>query len=379
MVMTILKTCGAVLDELAAARGRWMQDPEEVARGAVRWVDFDRGREREGKMGSVVTALERLERYGMLHLWDDGLMVRVQVASRTPRFGVGVEVDWSDGEVTISLRGPVSVYLTAGGKAVGPVVEAMGLAPRWGKRSVDLAVHDGAVWWKAWVDPDSWEASRPRWRDGNLNLVELVLGEEVTRTEKGETREVVIPMPEAVYAGKAERTTVVRTFARIAGLWEQRFPRMTVSPWRPVPVPGKGESAHDCGLDATYSISVPASTVEEGVGAFVAGVLETRRRREGSWLAGTNEARSGDVGKHVAVALLRHVMDQLGAAVPPGAEPDTAVEALRCELMRQRAEGYEAGALATSTAPTNFRDPSGDKPGCAPDLGPTSNELPSSA
>jgi hypothetical protein len=50
---------------------------------------------------------------------------------------------------------------------------------------------------------------------------------------------------------------------------------------RGVPTPGKGENSWDCGQDATYGLTCPASTVEEALASLRASVMRDRERYGG--------------------------------------------------------------------------------------------------
>ena len=143
-------------------------------------------------------------------------------------------------------------------------------------------VFDGALRWRLWADPDSWEHDRPRWRDGSFNVVDAVLGKEVLTTRPVEARDVVIPLPERGYRATVQIedriVSRVRWFART---WRGSHVRMHDG--EQLPIPGKGENSWDCGNDAIYAQSNQADSVEQAVARIVESVLRVRQQRGGSW------------------------------------------------------------------------------------------------
>lgn len=176
-----------------------------------------------------------------------------------------------DGELVASVQvPPVSLFFGLEGPMRLP------------HRDVSLKVYDGTIYWRLWADPDSWESSRPRWRDGGASPADLLLGKQVyTERVLGREGEVRIPMPERAYLGRAVRYE-----------WQRKRPRwfaerstnvrITMDFGQEVPFPGKGENSWDCGEDASFGFSCPASNVADAVGKFVGSVLESRARHGGA-------------------------------------------------------------------------------------------------
>jgi hypothetical protein len=115
----------------------------------------------------------------------------------------------------------------------------------------------------------------------NLDFADFLLGDRV-HSEEVLIRQpkLKIPMPEGTYDASAKLTR---------GTWKRpRWPfplvvmRVSIDIPDGIPIPGKGENSWDCGPDATYGTTGPASSIEEAVGDLVARTLETRKRRGGS-------------------------------------------------------------------------------------------------
>lgn len=154
-------------------------------------------------------------------------------------------------------------------------------------RTLSIDIIEGSIHWRLWVDDSGWTNNRPRWRDGSVNLVDLALGkEEVIPLSTYVTHEVLVPMVERAYKGKC----TIQHYARKRPRWFARFSTtatIDMAKGEQIPIPGKGENSYDCGDDATYAMSVPATTVHEAVSRLVASVLRTRSQRGGlSWRNG---------------------------------------------------------------------------------------------
>ncbi|MBF6358163.1 hypothetical protein IU449_27070 [Nocardia higoensis] len=82
-------------------------------------------------------------------------------------------------------------------------------------RDLQLSIHDGSLWLKAWVHGDSWERGEfAKWRDRsfNLNPLDRLYGRPRYWFEDIETAAIAIRMPEAVYpvVAKLQRQTFGR-------------------------------------------------------------------------------------------------------------------------------------------------------------------------
>lgn len=147
-----------------------------------------------------------------------------------------------------------------------------------------LHVFSGAVWWDIWHTSGSWSTRTPRWQTGSWHPLDTLLGRTRYSTVPLGTYRAAIPLPEG---------SVPATFVFERATWRRpRWPRwpllrtrayVDVEPDRPLPVPGKGDSAWDCGDDALYRMSFPAQSVEEAIGHVVQEVLRERLRHGGSF------------------------------------------------------------------------------------------------
>lgn len=152
--------------------------------------------------------------------------------------------------------------------------------PRWWKVSLD----DGLLSWNFWAsDPMGGYGPRgrpPRHREGMFNIKRWVYGSSRYSEEFLESGVIPVVLPEGVYA--ANYRLVRRTDA-----WPRlKRPKTMLRGDIEIPggvyVPGKGENSYDCGDDAKFSMSCPASTAAELVGEFVKSVYATRLRYDGT-------------------------------------------------------------------------------------------------
>ena len=183
---------------------------------------------------------------------------------------VGVRLATEEARWCASLRiGIASLYVSWPGK-----YRSYG-----NDREIEISLHSGSLWWRFWTEPMSWSSSIPKWRHGNLNFVDMLLGRDKCEHYPIEEHDVLIPMPEGAYpaTAKLEQWTWRRPrwFAR-------SLKRVTIDIPKGVPVPGKGENSWDCGDDAIFGTTVQASSIAEGVGMLVGSALRTRIRY-GGW------------------------------------------------------------------------------------------------
>jgi hypothetical protein len=151
-------------------------------------------------------------------------------------------------------------------------------------RSLELRVHNWAIWWSVWSPRDSWSSKTPRWRDGNWHP----LGHHQRQSETElERREVTVLMPERAYKGAAVLNRTTWGFERLPRMFdgEGLTVQIDMHEGEAIPHPGKGENSWDCGEDATYGTSGPARSIEEAVGKLQGSVMERRRRYGGkNWV-----------------------------------------------------------------------------------------------
>jgi hypothetical protein len=95
-----------------------------------------------------------------------------------------------------------------------------------------------------------------------------------------------VPLPEGVY--EVRFRLVERTTRRPRWPFPRRFVTCEATVVRgpdgrtSIPIPGKGESAHDCDDDGWVSMGLAANTIDAAIGELVADVLERRRRYGGA-------------------------------------------------------------------------------------------------
>ncbi len=182
------------------------------------------------------------------------------------------DVDRGDAALTLSIAlPPVALWFSVESwRFLHPLTE------RTRDRSVSLKFHDGCLWWRAWADPNTWSSKTPRWRDGNVSVVDLLLGREHVSSEPdGVPVSVLVPMPEGTYAGTCHISRIRRERPR----WFSSTTHVAqLKLDEPVPVPGKGENSWDCDEDAIYSMSCEARTPAEAVAELVKSALRSRER-----------------------------------------------------------------------------------------------------
>lgn len=145
-------------------------------------------------------------------------------------------------------------------------------------RITDLSWHKGRLALTVWRDWTGWNNNVPGHWGGfewTLHVTDFLLGAKKYNTEKLSVHKgVEIPMPERTYQADIlfERATWKRP------RWPAKEVRITgdVQFYDPIPFPGKGENAWDCGEDARDSMTVAASTVHDAIGIVVARIMHDR-------------------------------------------------------------------------------------------------------
>ena len=146
-------------------------------------------------------------------------------------------------------------------------------------RELSLHLHGGLISWSLWTATMGYHSGR-RWRNRSWNWQRWIGWQlEHVAWETLEVIRTVVPMPEGTYDATVELKR---------GTWRRRrlfawMPKVhhftgTITPDKPIPVPGKGENSWDCDDDAHYSASGPYRTVAEAVSSMVAGVYRDRTR-----------------------------------------------------------------------------------------------------
>lgn len=151
----------------------------------------------------------------------------------------------------------------------------------------NLYFYGWAFWWNFWRDPmGGWSSRDPKWQHGSFDFLDFVFGKTKHESRELASEQVLIPMPERAY----DATVVIEERVWRRPRWPFAWHRLLGADVKmdrdPIPFPGKGESAHDCGEDATYSSSFPCPTglVEDAIAHVVQSSLHSRRRHGGSVL-----------------------------------------------------------------------------------------------
>lgn len=149
-------------------------------------------------------------------------------------------------------------------------------------REIKLYWYQWGLWWTLWGDPmesrskDSWFVRMHHW-----NFPDILFGssEYCSRTIREER--VIVPMPEAGYPALVKINE--DTWKRPRWPFPRVMIRAELIPDTPIPFPGKGENAWDCGEDAMFSHYGPHDTSLKAVVAAVESVMESRLRHGAGW------------------------------------------------------------------------------------------------
>ncbi|MBM7598237.1 hypothetical protein JOC34_000594 [Virgibacillus halotolerans] len=87
---------------------------------------------------------------------------------------------------------------------------------------------------------------------------------------------VYVDMPEGKYPAKVKMFK--STWTRKRFIKPIEMIRGDITPAIAIPIPGKGENAHDIGDDAIYSSTIPADSPQEAAEELAESVMETRRK-----------------------------------------------------------------------------------------------------
>lgn len=171
-------------------------------------------------------------------------------------------------------------------KALG--TEWMGYEYMAWPRKIGVQFFEKTFMFDVWDWDAGWDHRQPKWMSFSFCPADFILGKQEYKSEPlpgfrlGKDpwpKPAGVLMPEGVYP-----VTVVLTEAT----WKRpRWPfplkvrRAEIECLRPIPKPGKGENSWDCDDTATYSMTCPASTVEEAVQSLRESVLRDRERHGG--------------------------------------------------------------------------------------------------
>lgn len=187
---------------------------------------------------------------------------------------IGYARDGAEGEHTISVgvRWLCSLYVSWPAR---PTDE-------WDRKGYGVRIHHGAIWFE-WANGDDWSSTQPWWQAFSFNPADFFLGRTEVEHTVLEEVESTMYLPEGAVPVKVKLGY---------SIWHRpRWPFVigrshtgTVTAIDPngIGVPGKGESAWDCGDNNIQSMGCMARTVEEAIGEATKAVLRTRKRHGGS-------------------------------------------------------------------------------------------------
>lgn len=156
----------------------------------------------------------------------------------------------------------------------------------WGEfitREIGWTVHDWMLFVDVWRQEHHYN-SRDKWWVHNsfdLHPMDILFGR--TKYSEGVTiRDEVVdfPMPEKSYRGRVQIQR--NEWKRPHWPFPKMILRAHVDMEEPIPFPGKGTCAHNCGDDALHGSCFPCDNVEEAIGTVVGSVLRDRQRYGGS-------------------------------------------------------------------------------------------------
>lgn len=226
-----------------------------------------------------------------LHLW--AMVLRWEWHFRSTSCCISLELDdLHETEVVLHLAlPPVSVWFGFSGPLPKLIFRLMrmdyaGMEARGGgindcQREFQISIHHSTLYWKFFDRVGEWNSTDPWWMSASFDMQRFVMGAQILIRETIQTAQVEVPMPEGTYAATAtlERVTVPKR------LWtDDVFTVVKLDVPVGIPVPGKGENSWDCGPDATFGRTGPATTIEEAIAGLVESILSTRKQRCGSHL-----------------------------------------------------------------------------------------------
>ncbi len=185
-------------------------------------------------------------------------------------------------EISMTIAIPFIIYMSLG---IKPGFQL----PK--EKEISISIHSGCIWWNLGFSEDRWKVP---FLKGNFNPFDFFFGRPKYSDKEIESREIVIPMPEAGY--KATAKLFIASWSR-PRWFTKSIQRVSIEIPEGIPFPGKGENSYDCGPDATYSITTgECNSIPEGVGKLVASVLRDRVNYGGygSWAYDKREKRSSE-------------------------------------------------------------------------------------
>lgn len=148
-----------------------------------------------------------------------------------------------------------------------------------------FTIHDWAIWVKLFKDWTGGWSSSKSWlgnREFSIHPVDLIFGRQKYSSVSIEKRNDLAAFPEKTYDVTVEITR--DTWRRPRWPWwpmKRWMYRGHVECKEGVPFPGKGENSWDCGMDASFGLTCPATTHADALGRFITNVLESREKYGG--------------------------------------------------------------------------------------------------
>lgn len=126
-----------------------------------------------------------------------------------------------------------------------------------------------------WVRQMEWRSADPWWKkDISLRVVDWLIGRSRCETTKGESLDIVVPMPEGSYRATAQHET--RIWRRRWYWPEHRRDSVYLDIPGGIPFAGKGENDWDCGDDGLFGIG--GDSVADAVANAVRSAMRSRRK-----------------------------------------------------------------------------------------------------
>ena len=216
-----------------------------------------------------------------VHAGHDAHTLRLTWKLGDLNLGMAVSSDPHEASIQGHIRLPgISLYLT--GESYPLLGKLTGFI---GHREARVAIHDGAVWWTTpLADPDLGKSDEPWYVRGCFDLLDFFLGEKTTDKQLLiDHVPVTIPLDGQEYKGTC--TTHLFSVRRPRWMSETHVVSelaFNAEEGKGIPIPGKGESAHDIEEDAILRYSCEAATPTDAVRELVTHVQSLRHRRGGT-------------------------------------------------------------------------------------------------
>jgi hypothetical protein len=143
-------------------------------------------------------------------------------------------------------------------------------------RTIGVNWFEGSINIHLWNDPMAWRAKDPWWWNMSFRPVDFLFGNPKYSSKSVGFDIRSLPMPEKAY--DVHITLTEDSWKRSRWPFAKTVMRANCEIEGGIPVPGKGENSWDCGEDATYGLTTPASTFDEAISKLFASVSDTAER-----------------------------------------------------------------------------------------------------